>query len=109
MAQPRSLRSTKPHVIDCSDPTLERLMAVTCRRDHNHGCVWFAWIDEIRCTFASAGGLCGRVGLPHCLLDFVDPVWTLEDFPRLGTIGSADNTVALHKVDQVGSSAIPDP
>ena len=66
-------------------------------------CVWFARMDEIRYTFASADGLCGRVGLPHCLLDFVDPVWTLEYFPRLGTIGSADNTVALHEVNEVGS------
>ena len=46
--------------------------------------------------------------LPHGFFDFRNPIRTLEDFARLGTVGGADDAVAFHEVDEVGGAAVAD-
>src|SRR5580658_9809883 len=48
------------------------------------------------------------VNLPHRFFDFRDPVRPLQHLARLGPIGSTDDAIAFHKVDQVGGAAIAD-
>src|SRR5262245_20424116 len=44
----------------------------------------------------------------QCLFDLAQPVGTLEDLTRFGTVGGAHNAVLLHQVDQVGGAAVAD-
>ena len=46
--------------------------------------------------------------LAQGLFDFVDPVRTLEDFAGLGSVGGADDAVALHEVNKMSGAAVSD-
>ncbi len=39
--------------------------------------------------------------LAHRVFYFAEPVGSLEDFAGLRTVGSADQSVAFHQIDQV--------
>jgi len=42
------------------------------------------------------------------LFHFCDPVGTLQDFARLWAVGSANDAVVLHEIDEVRGAAIAD-
>src|SRR5208282_6574222 len=49
-----------------------------------------------------------HTSLAHRFFNLRDPVRTLQHFARFRSIGSADNPVAFHEVDEVCGAAIAD-
>jgi len=57
------------------------------------------------------GLMCGgfeREQLAHRFLDLRNPIWTLQDFTRLGTVCRAHDSVLLHQIDKMRCTAITD-
>src|SRR5215469_3143219 len=60
-----------------------------------------SWLDRV--LLQNRGCL-----LPHCVFDFAQPVGALEDFAGLRAVGSANDAIALHEIDEVRGASVPD-
>src|SRR5271167_2977431 len=72
----------------------------------------------VRCTYArrvlvwnfrySVSTFIPARGLSHGFFDFRNPAWTLQHFAWFRTVGGANNSVLLHKINQVRGTPVAD-
>ncbi len=62
------------------------------------------WRCESRVAHDGASDYVSAQGL----FDFVNPVGAFEDFAGLGSVGGADDSVALHEIDEMSGTSVTD-